>query len=91
MWLLMQGTKVLEHPRGYLRKKTGPQVGAFAKGKTQTKQHHTTSQRQPEEPAQPDERQPKAGTAEHDKRLEMWPDIPPTWELERGARGHWET
>ena len=46
---------------------------------------------QPEAPAQPDEREPQAGTVEHDNRFEMCPEIPPTWELELDARGHSET
>ena len=42
--------------------------------------------RPPEAPAQPDERQPQAGTIQHDKRVLVWPAIPPTWELECDAR-----
>ena len=46
--------------------------------------------------AQPDERQPPAGPAkrarkERNGQFGSWPDIPPTWELERDVRGHTET
>ena len=46
--------------------------------------------------AQPDERQQPAGPAKRVRKDRIgqfgsWPDIPPTWELERDVRGHTET
>ena len=84
-WLLVQGTEV----PGDTCKNVGPLDGVPGKGSQQNTTPRTSARdkRARSTSSQPDERQPPAGTNE----FREWPDIPPTWELERDARGHLET
>ena len=92
-WLVMQGTKVPEHRGGYLRKKTGPRVGALAhENETTTNPQASEKHQRQEHCRQKHQRQARRATAtsRQKKGLGVRPDIPPTRELECDARGHSE-
>ena len=75
-------------------RRSGPRVGALETGKETTRNPQASEKHQqpPEAPA-PSQKSDSHQQAQPSTTGEfrVWPDIPPTWELERDARGHSET
>ena len=77
---------------GYLRKKTGPRVGAHAKGnEKETPNPQASEKHQRQEDNRQKHQRPARRATSATGEFRAWPDIPPTGELERVARGHSET
>ena len=91
--LLMQGTEVPEHRRGYLQKKNRLLGRRHHEKKqddpTRKNQHqeHRSQKHQPSKTSDSHQQAKPSAT----RAFFVWPDIPPTWELESDVRRHSET